>query len=402
MSDLKLFRLLCKKPNHERHEVQDQQASVNLCTTASKTLPWHIHAQVYGTQNNKVHHAKHAIDSQFRKDGFETKGPLFPTSNRIGYQQKSYSNLNILEHRYIKARDWFKNSDGSTKLNYIPLAAESLAESIQSINEHQSSQSTIAQPRHFSHMELYSYPDPGDCDYCKLPNYSNLNIHESTFGNHYLNDKLAAPIKPTVAEVKQRKQERSSDCEQSHQREVIALFDPFFSDQNNSCVLTCHDENDQLYLHNQTHDVKVQSQVSVLFLTRVFRQIHHLRRPQGEPARLYCRKKYTKKATKVNRKGDVIKNTNSLVIEVENNKSNLNITHQNSEVGSTSVSNKMVTYRHVGQLVSQSSHVTDLHNVRKWHSGMLKVKKSLFRVHKCYSVSPWLRLDVSIIFVCPS
>lgn len=421
MTELKLFNILSKR--RVRHEYQ--QSNIDQRTIwqeESKTLPWLLQAEIYGTNYEVVCQTESILEFKSQSSGIVSTNTIFPSfigtgirngnatqcfnlnnsqSNDVHHQvcdaernASSVSQVRITAQEQTYDEKSFRKIPRNTKaqagndsfenFQTFPEVASSFKSYLGS-NEVRNRYNECQQKNNMcvvkSGENNFANTSQITCETesCHSPKHSNMNSSEVFRNREELVTRILSPMKSLTLKMNTKLNKEQTKLLPTNSTELYKLFDPLIHASETSCPAN--------NLSNVVHTIKpkmhVGLEVNMLFLTKLFRQIYNL---QFASVR--------KKAMEINSNGNYLKSNrklkgnrltyttnNSLVVTFSTDYSNLNTNNISSEPTVSSQQQTHVNFgifRQVRPLFAQSSHLADIHSIRKWHSGMLKVKRKLY------------------------
>lgn len=406
MDDLSLLTIISKRQQGQHYEHLFTQ-QLNKQYDEGKNLPWSLHAQIFGVQSyeeNVSHNVPYTqIDNNKSRDLFY---PLC-TGNICEYQI-SHSNVNehdssgLAHAQNLKTSDIFSsaiallNEDkiGHTRAcqaksslksaPYQTLKRERKCKKqrnfslIQPLCDNKSNQCSLQPHRVLhkvnSHFDVIEHTSGNKTCH---QNYSNLNNKNCVCFEHDKNDLLPAPLQPIKTDIKNNV--GGTKLSQA----IIESFGTGQTDCNNNCNLVNEEIGVQAKVAPLNPNFSTNHEVNMLFISNLYRQIHNLKlgRVTKKAIQLHVRRNYLKSYKKIQNSGPNHVTPNSLVMSIHIDYSNLNTNsfYNSSEYTFNFEQQSRMTncsYRQVGQHFTQSIYAFDIHNILKWHSGMLKLNQN--------------------------
>lgn len=402
MMDIQILHIMHAKQIGEKLRQESFQPIIRS-SNENETLPWHLHAQVYGLPKSKVCPYTSDILTNCNKTTSAKQNNLrfLGTEHRFE-SPTSYSNLNKISYE-----QWVKSQSISSKNRYFctnrQINAQITVQKIKPKSEHGVNSplrgSEIGQvpfqpdyvfenfQNNCSNKRAYIV-DLQNCDkssiyfktsLCRTVSHSNMDICKSFGNQNNLNIQKLLQARSIVNIEKHRQSKPTSE---NSQKDILDLFDPLNIKHERECNFRNNKDVESVKLKIENHEGCNKNEVSILFLTKLFRQIHDLstkglRKKENEMGFRQTRIKFKRHQKRTQT------TANSLDMSVDGNYSNLNASFvvQNDfefAAGTARQLCLMYTTHQVRQVCTQSNHAIDIHKVRKWHSGMLKIGERLF------------------------
>lgn len=323
MADLRLFNILNNKQQLNKNFGYLGSEQANWCPNTSKNLHWHLNVQVFGLYANEINYCRDSFALQCDKNVLVKNKDLLPSFMELQSQYPGFystaSNGNYDHCYYTRPKvyqDRLKPKDCKTRAQVLftktnpksipnspycseefyersfPIKCQGSFENFQTISSEtnfnvptNSSESSHWKVGHDPSAENVNEPDDLFKQLCILnPSES---FYETKLGQSPPNSKLNKTVLngtnanirvATVSEISietQCENKRSIDCSLS-QLTLTDLFDSC-QDLNANRDFTNQDGK-PLNLFSPRIDTCISNEVNILFLTKLFRQIHELPR----------------------------------------------------------------------------------------------------------------------------
>lgn len=413
MTDLQIFTFVCKKQLNRSHD-ETCFPTTYIGHNKKEILPWHLHAQIYGLHANKEDYCQTNLPShRATKSKDNVLSSLrSPSTDYIPVQSISYSNLNkhncshVLSNQvthkngrfepYVpKSTEQFPVEGSSSCLDtgagnhlVVFINEKNTAKARHSFENFQNSYNSTTQFKRAHRIEVTKgthLPTVGDT-LSDLTNAGQYSCKTETFHSldnshvivrecrkHSLSHKILTPIPSENTNL--IPSPTACSATKTVSVEIMDLFDPCRNVPAKLIVPM------NLYASFDASKLEFsrKNEVNILFLTKLFRQIHNLPTASLRHSELknYLKPKRVECYKHLKRNCLAPITPNSLVSQVNHNLFKLNTSDVNFEPSGSlnHQSHKFRKHGQVVQFVSQSNQYTDVHRIRKWHSGMLKVKR---------------------------
>lgn len=413
MTDLQIFTFVCKKQLNRSHD-ETYFPTTYIGHNEKETLPWHLHAQIYGLHENKEDYGQTSPPAQrATKSKDKALSSLrSPSTDNIPLQSISYSNLNkyncshVLRNQVIHKNGIFEtyvpngteqvSAEGSSRCldtgarnHLVGLMNEKYTAKVRhSFENFQNSYNSTTQFECAPRIEITKgthLPTVG-CTLSDLANAGQYSCKTETFhsldnsnvivrehGKHSLSHKILTPIPSENTYL--IPSPTACSATKTESVEIMDLYDPC---RNVPAKLSAP-MNLSASFDASKLEFSRKNEVNILFLTKLFRQIHNLPTAslRHSAFKNYLKPKRVECYKHLKRNCLAPITPNSLVSQGNHNLFKLNTNDVNFEPSGSLIhpSHKFRKHLQFGQFVSQSNQYTDVHRIRKWHSGMLKVKR---------------------------
>lgn len=397
MEDLSLLKIISKRQQNQHYEYLYTQ-QLNKHHDEGKHLPWSLHAQIFGVQGYKSY-ASHGLT--YTQDEKIQRGNLFmplcsnarqPTSANAFHSAIALLNANSVIHRSACVTKSSLKSPANPTLKHEKKSNKpSNLSIIRSLCDNVSNECTL-RPYNGLHKvnRQFDFVKHSCENKTCQQNYPNLSKANLVCLDDDTNDLLPFPLQPTKFEDKKNVPELKTELTHNKLQPILDAFGIGHTDCNNNCALMNEEVGVQINTHSSTQNFVTNNDVNMLFLTKLFRQIHNLKlgRARNKVNQFHAKQNRLKPCIKFK---DVDLNQvkpKTLIVSVNMDYSNLNKnSFDNSSESIVSFHQQIrinfCSYRQVGLYFTKTvSHVSDIHCIRKWHRGMLKVKRKRLKKAK--------------------